>query len=289
MKIGVIGGSGLYDWSGKDREQSATEKLAVQTPYGSPSDDIVKHTFGSHEVYFLARHGKGHTLSPSEINYRANIFALKKLGVQAVVSVCAVGSLKEDIRPGELVFPTQYIDRTRGIRPHSFFEKGVVGHAPFGEPNCSALRELFVGGAKTLNYAHHVGGAYICIEGPQFSTQAESHLYRSVNIPGGVSVIGMTAMPEAKLAREASLAYQTVALVTDYDCWREEECEVSVDNILKVLKSNISKAKSLLGEVFSHPLPDRIGDTRRLMEHAVITPKELWPESQHEIMEVILN
>lgn len=238
--IGVIGGSGLYDIEGlKDvREQR------VKTPFGHPSDAVVLGTLEGVGVAFLSRHGRGHRLNPGEINYRANIYALKSLGVSRILSVSAVGSMKESIRPGDVVFPDQFIDLTKR-RPSTFFEGGLVAHVAFGEPICAALSHSLASAAQRLGASWHRGGTYLCMEGPQFSTKAESRLYRQ----WGVDVIGMTNMPEAKLAREAEICYATMALVTDYDCWHETEEAVTVEAILATLHHNVSLAKRVLAAV----------------------------------------
>jgi 5'-methylthioadenosine phosphorylase len=238
--VGVIGGSGLYDIEGlKD-----VRDVRVRTPFGPPSDAIVLGTLEGVGVAFLSRHGRGHRLNPGEINYRANIYALKSLGVSRVISVSAVGSMKESIRPGDVVLPDQFIDLTKR-RSSTFFEKGLVAHVAFGDPVCATLaRELSAGGER-LGAALHRGGTYVCMEGPQFSTKAESRLYRQ----WGVDVIGMTNMPEAKLAREAELCYATLALVTDYDCWHDTEDAVTVEAILETLRRNVTLAKRWLAAV----------------------------------------
>lgn len=237
---GVIGGSGLYEMEAlKD-----VREVRVRTPFGPPSDTVVLGTLEGTKVAFLSRHGRGHRLSPSEINYRANIYALKSLGVARVISVSAVGSMKESIRPGNIVFPDQFIDLTKR-RAATFFEGGMVAHVAFGEPVCPDLARRLATAGERLGVPFHRGGTYLCMEGPQFSTKAESRLYRH----WGVDVIGMTNMPEAKLAREAELCYATVALVTDFDCWHETEDPVTVEAILATLHQNVTVAKRLLTAV----------------------------------------
>lgn len=285
MHIGIIGGSGFY----KLTDSSTAKSMLVGTPYGSPSGSIHKQEVGSNTVFFLPRHGEGHRISPSEINYRANIYALKKLGVSCVISVSAVGSMKKEIRPGDFVLPSQYIDMTRGLRPNTFFGQGVVAHAHFADPTCKTLREHIAVVAKRLGIGVHVGGTYVCIEGPQFSTRSESHLYRSWNIPGGVSVIGMTALPEARLAREAGLCYQTVATATDYDCWNEDNEDVTVEAILKVLRENADTSRTLVHEIVSKAIPSCHSHCKEMMGHAIVTAKELWPKSKLEELEVIIG
>ena len=233
-KIGIIGGSGLYDLAGLTN----TKWEAVPTPFGDPSDEILSGRIGDAEVCFVPRHGRGHRILPSEINFRANLWALKKLGVTRVISVSAVGSMKEQIAPGHLVVPDQFIDRTVG-RASTFFGEGAVAHVSFGDPVCPDLAKTLYECAKSSGATVHKGGSYICINGPAFSTRAESHSYRAL----GVSVIGMTNMPEAKLAREAELCYATLALSTDYDCWHEGEAPVTVEAVMAVMGRNIEAAK----------------------------------------------
>ncbi len=235
--LGIIGGSGLYEMEGlRD-----IERVQVSTPFGDPSDAIITGTLEGLKMAFLPRHGKGHRITPSEINYRANVWALKSLGVEALLSVSAVGSMKEEIVPGDLVLPHQFIDRTRG-RASTFFGNGVVAHVAFADPVCHALSHVVAAGARSSGARVHEGGTYICMEGPQFSTRAESLLYRS----WGVDVIGMTNLPEAKLAREAEMCYATLALATDYDCWHETEEDVSVEAILAIMHKNVQNAKTAI-------------------------------------------
>ncbi len=282
--LGVIGGSGLYNLG------VPTERLVVETPYGAPSSPIHKAELHGTTIFFIARHGEGHTISPSELNSRANIFALKKLGVKVLFSISAVGSLREEIIPGEFVLPDQYLDLTRG-RPNTFFGEGVVGHAHFADPSCAGLRQDLVKKLSGLSIKTHTGGTYVCMEGPQFSTRAESHWYRSWNL-GDASrravVIGMTALPEARLAREARLCYHTIAMATDYDCWNAGGGDVSVEAIIKVLKSNVGNSQRLINSLAEAP-PSPCGKCWREMEHAVMTPKELWPKSRLAALETILE
>jgi len=233
----IIGGSGLYDLPGL----SDVRREKVRTPFGEPSDAVVVGRLGEQEVGFLARHGAGHRLSPSEVNSRANLHALKQLGVERVISVSAVGSMKEEIAPSHLALPTQYIDRTVA-RPRTFFEGGIVAHVAFAEPVCAQLHRHLQGACFAAGATVHAGGTYICIEGPQFSTRAESELYRSWK----VDVIGMTAMPEARLAREAELCYATLALATDYDCWREGHEAVTAAEVVATLQRNVALAREVV-------------------------------------------
>ncbi|MCA9493501.1 MAG: S-methyl-5'-thioadenosine phosphorylase, partial [Myxococcales bacterium] len=220
-RIGIVGGSGLYALDGL---QDVCEEV-VETPYGPTSDVLVRGRLGSSELVFVPRHGRKHKMLPSEVPYRANVWALKSLGCDWLISVSAVGSLREEIHPGDAVLVDQYLDRTRGTRPSTFFGDGVVAHAPFGDPVCGALRGYLRQACDAAGVTVHDGGTYVCMEGPAFSTRAESELYRS----WGCSVIGMTAIPEAKLAREASMSYATLAFATDYDCWHTGHDEVSVE------------------------------------------------------------
>jgi 5'-methylthioadenosine phosphorylase len=235
--LGVIGGSGLYDMPGL----TDVVTQAVHTPWGEPSDDVVIGTLAGIRTAFLPRHGRGHRFTPSEVNYRANVGALKQLGCRFVVAVSAVGSMQEAIEPGHLVVVDQFIDRTVA-RPRTFFGDGVVGHVPFADPVCHVLRPILLDAARESGATAHDGGTYLCIEGPQFSTRAESLLYRS----WGVSVIGMTGIPEAKLVREAGMSFAMLALATDYDCWHESEDSVSVEAVMAVMKQNVSVAQDVV-------------------------------------------
>ncbi len=273
--VGVIGGSGLYDIEGlKD-----VREVRVRTPFGSPSDAIVLGTLEGAGIAFLSRHGRGHRLNPSDINYRANIYALKSLGVSRVISVSAVGSMKESIRPGDVVLPDQFIDLTKR-RASTFFEQGLVAHVAFGDPVCAALaRELSAGGER-LGASLHRGGVYVCMEGPQFSTKAESRLYRQ----WGVDVIGMTNMPEAKLAREAELCYATLALVTDYDCWHETEDPVTVEAILETLHRNVTLAKRWLAAVVPAVAALPACSCQSALTNAIVTaPNAVTPAARRRV------
>jgi 5'-methylthioadenosine phosphorylase len=236
--IGVIGGSGLYDLPGLTEVAS----VRVPTPFGDPSDEVVSGRLGRVKLLFLPRHGHGHRILPHEVNARANIWALKQLGAQWVVAVSAVGSMREDIRPGDLVIPYQYIDRTRA-RPSTFFGDGVAAHVSFADPVCTKLAGWLADSADAVGARVHRGGTYVCIDGPQFSTRAESKLYRS----WGVDVIGMTALPEAKLAREAELSYATLALATDYDVWHQSEDAVTAEAVVAVMRKNVAVAREVVG------------------------------------------
>lgn len=266
--VGVIGGSGLYDIEGL----TAAREVRVRTPFGAPSDSIVVGRLGGTSVAFLSRHGRGHRLNPSEINYRANIYALKALGVSRVISVSAVGSMKESIEPGGVVLPDQFIDFTKR-RAATFFEGGLVAHVAFGEPVCAALVQLLASSGEKLGASIHRGGTYLCIEGPQFSMKAESQLYRQ----WGVDVIGMTNMPEAKLAREAELCYATMALVTDYDCWHQTEEAVTVDAILATLHHNVELAKRILLSIVPSFGEASACSCHRALDNAIVTAPSKAP------------
>jgi 5'-methylthioadenosine phosphorylase len=235
--IGIIGGSGLYAMEGL----AVIEEQTVTTPFGDPSDPYVIGEIDGTRVAFLSRHGKGHRYTPTEVNYRANIYGMKVLGVHTILSASAVGSMKEDYQPTDIVFPHQFIDRTRH-RADTFFGNGLVGHVAFADPICAAVSMAMGESAREAGARFHMGGTYVCMEGPQFSTRAESHLYRSWN----ADVIGMTNLTEAKLAREAEICYATMALVTDYDCWHPEHDDVDIEQILGYLRANAAMAQKIL-------------------------------------------
>lgn len=261
-RVGVIGGSGLYDWEGL----SEIEEVRIQTPFGDPSDAYIVGSITGRRVAFLSRHGRGHRKSPSEVNYRANIYGMKLLGVERIFSASAVGSLQETIAPLDIVLPDQFVDWTR-IRPSTFFGDGIVAHVSLAEPFCPELRDILVNRAGSHAVRVHGRGAYLCIEGPQFSTKAESALYRS----WGMSVIGMTNATEAKLAREAEICYATLALVTDYDCWHDEELPVTVAQVIGRLHANAKAAQALIRDAVTS-LPESRGCAcGEALESAVIT------------------
>jgi 5'-methylthioadenosine phosphorylase len=263
--LGIIGGSGLYDLPGLENR----ETVAVETPFGKPSDELVTGTLHGVRMAFLPRHGRGHRLAPSELPFRANIHAMKQLGMEAVVGISAVGSMKIDLRPGELVLVDQFIDRTRGRTEEStFFGDGCVAHAHFADPISEPLRQVALKAARAAGAVAHDGGTYLCMEGPLFSTRAESRLYRGWD----VDVIGMTNLQEAKLAREAEIAYSTVALVTDYDCWHEVEGDVDVSAVLAVLKANADLAQRTVVELAKGVAAlDAQITAAGSMQHAVMT------------------
>jgi 5'-methylthioadenosine phosphorylase len=266
--IGIIGGSGLYDIDGLHQ----VKRVTVSTPFGSPSSPVVIGELDGVRVGFLSRHDQGHRFNPSEINYRANIYALKAIGVRRVISVSAVGSMKESIKPGDVVLPDQFIDLTKR-RISTFFEGGVVAHVAFADPVCASLATSLLGAGRSVGATVHQGGAYLCIEGPQFSTRAESSLYRQ----WGVSVIGMTNLPEAKLAREAELCYATVALVTDYDCWHQTEESVTVEAILATLCQNVALAKRLLRAAVKAAASVTTCPCQQALQHAIVTAPAAIP------------
>jgi 5'-methylthioadenosine phosphorylase len=280
MKIGIIGGSGLYDLEGIQN----VKELRMTTPFGDPSDTFNTGTLHGKDVVFLPRHGKGHRLLPTELPFRANIWALKKLGVTHVISVSAVGSLKEEIKPGHLVFPDQFIDRT-AHRNSTFFGNGIVAHVQFGNPVCPETTALLAAIAQGLGITAHQGGTYVCMEGPQFSTKAESHMYRS----WGGAVIGMTNLQEAKLAREAEMCFATIALATDYDCWHESEAEVSVEAVLEVMRQNIAASKKLLAGTIAAMKPGQPCAARDALKFAILTPLDLVPAQVKRDLEPIIG
>jgi 5'-methylthioadenosine phosphorylase len=269
-RIGLLGGSGVYDLaSARDLREER-----IETPYGSPSDSFFIGRLDGREVAFLARHGKGHRLLPTEINYRANLFGFKLLGCDAVLSASAVGSLQERYAPRHAVVPDQFIDRTRH-RPDTFFGDGIAAHVGFANPVCPSLAAALAASARDSGLTTHDGGTYVCMEGPQFSTRAESRLYRS----WGADVIGMTNLTEAKLAREAEICYATLALVTDYDCWREATEPVSVEALLAVLRDNAEAARQTLVSAVARVDPARACGCREALRFAVITDRGAIPEA----------
>lgn len=278
IKIGIIGGSGVYKIEGIE----VTKEHKVNTPFGSPSSEIIEANLNGTSFYFIPRHGKGHTFTPSEVNYRANIFALKKLGVEYIISVSAVGSLKEEFPPGSFVIPDQFIDWTKGKRERTFFGSGIVGHVSVAEPVEKKLQMMIAETCKEVGVPHGVGGSYICIEGPQFSTKAESNIYRSF----GASVIGMTNVPESYLAKEAGMAYATIAMVTDYDCWKEEHC--TLEEIMKVMAKNNAQAhavlKKLIPKLSANPFEFKKENTFAVMSK----PSDMNSE-QERMLEVLLK
>lgn len=266
IDIGIIGGSGLYQME----ELKEIKEIEVDTPFGSPSDAYISGTLSDRKVAFLARHGQGHKYLPSEINYRANIFGFKKLGVEWIISASAVGSMREDRRPMDIVIPDQFFDRTK-TRKSTFFGDGIAVHISFAEPICPTLSKILLEAGKKVKCTIYKGGTYLCMEGPQFSTKAESLIYRK----WGVDVIGMTNLTEAKLSREAEICYVTLALVTDYDVWHEAEEEVSVGAIIDILHKNAETAQSLIKTAIAALPAERNCVCSQALEGAIITDKNL--------------
>jgi 5'-methylthioadenosine phosphorylase len=268
-QIGIIGGSGLYDMPGvTDREE-----VKVTTPFGEPSAPYLLGTLRGKRVAFLARHGGGHRVSPSELNFRANIFGMKTLGVEFILSASAVGSLKEEYRPADIVIPDQFFDRTKG-RPSSFFGRGLVGHVGFAHPFCKILSGIAYESGTTSGATIHKGGTYVCMEGPQFSTLAESKLYRT----WGMDIIGMTNLQEAKLAREAEICYTTIALVTDYDCWHPDHDSVTVDMVMSTLSKNAATAQQIIAGAVERLPYERTCECASALKYALVTRPEMVPE-----------
>jgi len=278
--VGVIGGSGLYEMEGLED----IRWVKVRTPFGDPSDAYCTGRFGGRRVIFLPRHGRGHRLTPSELNYRANIYGMKKLGAQALVSISAVGSMKEDIHPLELVVPDQFYDHTKR-RVSSFFGEGIVAHVGMAHPVCAGVAAALAQSGSDVGARVHRGGTYICIEGPHFSTKGESEIYRR----WGVSIIGMTNMPEAKLAREAELCYATLALVTDYDVWHEEHDAVTVEAVVANLMKNVATAKEVLGRVISRIPASCSQGCPDALRSAVITHPKSFPPRVRKRLDFLLG
>ncbi len=276
--IGVIGGSGLYEMEGL----KVIEEVVLETPFGKPSDAYLLGELEGRRLVFLPRHGRGHRFSPSEINFRANIWGMKKLGVQQIIAVSAVGSMRETIRPGDMVIIDQFVDRTRG-RISTFFSDGVVANITFADPLCPSLRKNLIAAGRAAGATVHEKGTYLCMEGPQFSTRAESNLYRQ----WGVDVIGMTNLQEAKLAREAELCYATIALSTDYDCWHESHEDVTIEAVLTVLKKNVETAKVIIRKTVTELPSTRDCSCGTSLQNAIITDRKLIPEETRRRLEVI--
>jgi len=267
--LGVVGGSGLYDLPGL----TEVKEHAISTPFGQPSDVVITGKVGDRPVAFLPRHGKGHRFTPSEVNYRANIFALKSLGVTHILSVSAVGSLQEQYAPGTVVIPKQILDKTVGLRQRTFFGQGVVGHISLADPYCPKLQQVVAQACKSEGVNTFHEGTYVCVEGPRFSSRSESHAFRAE----GCGIIGMTAMPEAALAREAEIPYCTLAFVTDYDCWREDEEAVSVEAVLAVLKKNVDASKKIVLNVLQSLPKSSDNQIFQAAQFAIMTQPDLIP------------
>jgi 5'-methylthioadenosine phosphorylase len=279
-KIGIIGGSGLYHMPGF----TAEEEVKIATPFGDPSDNYIVGTLAGRPVAFLSRHGRGHRISPSELNFRANIYGMKSLGVERILSLSAVGSLKAEHKPLDFLIPDQFVDRTRG-RISTFFGEGLVAHVSFADPVCPELARVVAGSCRTTGVTAKSGGTYLCMEGPAFSTRAESNLYRS----WGMDVIGMTNLQEAKLAREAELCYVTIAMVTDYDCWHEDHDAVTVTDILATLQQNAANACQVVLHAVEQMPAGRNCKCGRALEHALITDKKLVPATTREKLDLIVG
>jgi len=280
VRIGIIGGSGLYDMA----ELTDREMRVVNTPYGAPSGPYVLGTLSGRRVAFLARHGDGHRHTPSELNYRANIYGFKTLGVEWILSASAVGSLREDVQPLDLFVPDQFFDRTRG-RISTFFGDGVVAHVGFAHPFCAPLSDVLVSSARSQNATVHKGGTYVCMEGPQFSTRAESNFYRSQ----GWDIIGMTNLQEAKLAREAEICYSTLALVTDYDCWHPDHASVTVDMIIGNLTQNARMAQQVMATAVAQLPIERTCECARALATALITRPDVIPAARKAVLQPLIG
>lgn len=282
-KIGIIGGSGLYQMP----ELQDVEEILLDTPFGSPSDAFIVGTLGKERVVFLARHGRGHRFTPTELPFRANIYGLKLLGVERILSASAVGSLREQYAPLDMVIPDQFFDRTRGrVKESTFFGDGIVAHVSFAHPVCSDLGDVLEAACQTAEVNVHRGGTYLCMEGPAFSTVAESNVYRG----WGMDVIGMTNLQEAKLAREAEICYSTLALVTDYDCWHPGHDAVSVETVIEYLNRNVRNAQMIIKAAVA-----RLSDAERkckcgsALKNAIFTAPALWPETTRKKLDAIIG
>jgi len=280
--VGVIGGSGLYEIEGL----TDVEEVFIETPFGAPSDVFITGTLDGIKMVFLPRHGRGHRFLPSEVNYRANIYGMKKLGVTRIISVSAVGSMKEHIEPGHIVIPDQFFDRTQGKRESTFFGQGIAGHVQFADPICADLASTLETSAREVGATVHAGGTYICIEGPNFSTRAESQIYRS----WGVDIIGMTNIPEARLAREAEICYATVALATDYDCWHEGHDDVSVEAVLHIIRQNVATARAIIKTAVGQMRQQQLHcHCDKALEFAIMTDKSLIPDEALQALAPIIG
>jgi len=268
-RIGIIGGSGLYHIEGFTHQKWVT----VKTPFGAPSDQLLTGRLAGRDVVFLPRHGRGHHIMPSELNHRANIWAMKKLGVQWILSVSAVGSLQAQYKPCDIVLPNQFLDRTKRSFEHTFFGRGIVAHVAFADPICDELRQLLLATGRELGATIHDGGTYVNMEGPAFSTRAESLYYHN----GGLDVIGMTNLGEAKCSREAEIAYATMAMVTDYDCWKTDEAHVTVDLVLEHLRRNAEMAKQIIAATIPKIPTEPNWPCHAALHHSIMTDRKLWP------------
>ncbi|MCL5005187.1 MAG: S-methyl-5'-thioadenosine phosphorylase [Acidobacteria bacterium] len=279
-EIGIIGGSGLYEMAGL----TGVREVRVATPFGKPSDAFRLGVLEGRRVAFLARHGRGHVISPSEINFRANIYGMKKLGVERILSVSAVGSLREDFRPMDMVLPSQFFDRTRG-RVSTFFDRGIVAHIGFAEPMCPTVVEALAKASAEAGVTTHQGGTYVCMEGPAFSTKAESNTYRA----WGIDVIGMTNLQEAKLAREAEICYATLAMVTDYDCWHPAHEAVTVSQVIEYLNRNVANAQTILRGSLAYLPKERNCKCGSALAHAILTDRRKIPAQTKKRLSLLIG
>ena len=283
VRFGIIGGSGLYQMP----ELTGVEEVRVETPFGDPSDSFVVGTLEGERVAFLPRHGRGHRYTPTEVPFRANIYAMKLLGVERILSASAVGSLQEQYAPLDMVIPDQFFDRTRArVRESTFFGEGIVAHVSFAHPVCKALGDVLEDACSVADVKVHRGGTYLCMEGPAFSTVAESNVYRS----WGMDIIGMTNLQEAKLAREAEICYATLALVTDYDCWHPGHDAVTIDTVVEYLNKNVRNAQLILREAITRlKRGERNCKCGSALQHAIFTAPNLWPETTTKKLEAIIK
>jgi 5'-methylthioadenosine phosphorylase len=279
--IGIIGGSGLYDLEGFEER----EEIRVETPYGPPSDLLITGKLAGRRVYFLPRHGKGHRILPTELNHRANIWALRSLNVRWIIAVTAVGSLKEEYAPRDVVLPDQFFDRTSRREHHTFFGRGIVGHVAFADPISAGLRTLLAEEANNAGARVHNGGTYVNMDGPAFSTRAESNANRQL----GFDVIGMTNLPEAKLAREAEIALATLAMITDYDCWKTDEAHVTVDAVMAHVSANVAMAKRIIAGAIPRIPIEPTWPEHQALDGALMTDRKLWPEETVTALKPILQ
>jgi len=280
-RIGIIGGSGLYHIEGF----TGQKWVKVKTPFGPPSDDLLTGVLGGRSVVFLPRHGRGHRILPSELNHRANLWAMKKLGVAWVISVSAVGSLQAKYRPCDIVLPNQFVDRTKQSSAHTFFGRGLVGHIAFAEPICGELRQLLFRHARALKARVHNGGTYVNMEGPAFSTRAES----ATNRKAGYDVVGMTNLGEAKCAREAEIAYATMAMITDYDCWKEDEAHVTVEMVIANLSRNAAMAKAIIARAVPQIPAEPNWPCHDALRNGIMTDRQAWPAKICRELEPVLR
>ncbi len=280
IKIGIIGGTGLYSM----KDLTDIEEVKVETPFGETSDNYIVGTLEGKRVAFLSRHGRGHKFIPSEVNYRANIYGFKKLGIKEIISISSVGSLKEEHKPLDILIPDQFVDLTKK-RKSTFFGNGIAAHVQFGNPTCSELTSYVEKAAKSLEIPIKVGGTYVNMEGPQFSTKAESNMYRTF----GFDMIGMTCATEAKLAREAEICYVAISFITDYDCWKESEEEVSVELVIQNLQKNIENAKKLIKETVTLLPEERNCACHNALKDAIISDKSLIPPKVKEELSIIIK